>query len=757
MIYLLFLSCLIRTLPCFGGLDMTPVHWPDGQAPGPNNIHQEVEVFHYESLAGPKRYLNATLYEGSILDCLEEQFQVGKIGDNFLDLKQKRIDKLGRWFSELCSQKLNHLPCAIGVLGRIIENDIPLNLGGINPEPAIETLAFTGRAPQISYNTGLYDRYVARGEFTDSRAAVESTLEKAYRGQAWLQGKNRTTKKSEMQASAFFFRRNAALTAAHCVYYHDTYEYDAKGNVIQTKVAGWRPNIDFEVFPAYNNGQAPIKGYKPTQILIPREWINANALNADEPSKYYSDFAVLVFDENVADFTGSLGLTAFFDQSPDLLHVLNGQGAYVGGYPGTLGACNRDKKGLNANNYGEEIKKIKYYGTLHEIRKVIRDGKVLKHVMDTTPGQSGGPIMPHHDKFLRYTEEPYAMGITSNGTPGKETKKKSGKNFGVAITKEILQWALEVSNPYQLPGRSVYTLTFPEILNEAKQNLSFINAELGTGKPNPPLTQYKQRWGFVLPRLALKTSVLDQDRALSLHKYTSKHFLHNISGYYVALDAEKKMKLMKARGLYQRTYKNLMRGYGITEYKLGDGVKKLANSISWQNQDSIFRLGIYYLRGLGGAHNPKFAHWLFCLSKALNHPKGAQTFGTMNTICFSKNLSFGEALVGVGSMYANLATTLIRPQMMLNMFSSDDDRYLYFIWFLSAIPRCQELVDSEYPFLEHVRKFRNGFDQRCTTELINQLDQLTKIPLNDSTVNSIHTEQEGAFINVVVLTPAPGQ
>lgn len=158
------------------------------------------------------------------------------------------------------------------------------------------------------------------------------------------------------RGTAWMSGRNFALTAAHCV-------YDYNNNTSASSAV---------IFPAANEDTLPFGGcFAASYYVCPEYYIDPSA---------YNDWAILYFNANVGERTGYLG----YLYTPE---SLTGQGVIVRGYAG------------------------EYFRQMWSGYGKITDDAYsrLFYTADTTPGQSGAPLLQMINRNY------VSIGIHNNG------------------------------------------------------------------------------------------------------------------------------------------------------------------------------------------------------------------------------------------------------------------------------------------------------------------------------------------------------
>ncbi len=212
-----------------------------------------------------------------------------------------------------------------------------------------------GKLPKVDYNKGnsnksLYNLPID-GIFSpyvlgiigsnDRRVPVADTTVYPYSTIAYIEIEFPNS--SMYVGTAWIFGESTAMTAGHCVYDEDN--------------GGWAKSI--KIYPGiYYDGEEVIKpfGYYEASVL------HSSKNYIDSGNAYY-DWGLLEFDENISQYTGSLGYT-------NLTENIIGRDVTITGYPGE-----------------------KYYAMYTMDGNIIySDEHELYYKIDTTGGQSGSPV-----------------------------------------------------------------------------------------------------------------------------------------------------------------------------------------------------------------------------------------------------------------------------------------------------------------------------------------------------------------------------
>lgn len=326
MHFLLIIFSVLNSLPLLAALidpSYTPVAWDRGILfPATREEVPLENILTFESERGEDKKLTARTWVPPVMDLFLNHLMEENFPTNFDDFKNAQKQQLQNW--------LNNLPFR--------ETRVTnLAVGKIHQETNIFKYSWTD------------DKDVS---VMDGRKGIKSTLETPYKPQLLLL-QHGYIGKAEARSSATMIGRRAALTAAHCVYskenkwgrdfrvYPAVYRSDGKKshNTIQLPIIT-TPNKEDDVYTPF--GYYPVK-----QIYVPQGWIDSINLPDNDPKKLFYDFALLLFDEDIGDDTGYLGMAAVTNRDLTLPHPLLKHGIHIGGYPATLGIDGETVEGKN--------------------------------------------------------------------------------------------------------------------------------------------------------------------------------------------------------------------------------------------------------------------------------------------------------------------------------------------------------------------------------------------------------------------------
>lgn len=514
MHYFLFIFSLLNIIPGYAALDpYTPVAWPHGEMPNPA-IHENypTEIKSYISTIMPAKKITARYQVPPVFKLFEQKLELEEFVPDFSDIKAIHDHMLTHWG--------NCLPWG----------------------PAPQTHAHTGKVHQTCHNSW-WDR-LKNGPLMDGRQEVESTLEIPFSAQMFSSHPLANKPGWFGKGTAFMIGRYTALTAAHCVYEVN----DVERGIVTEPGEGWYPSFTFAP-AAYTDKTTgsqvnPFGVYNPKQIFIPQGWVNANHIANADPQKYFYDFALIQFDEPLGDLTGYIGLAGISNVIKSNIHPFRSHPVHIGGYPGSIGTTD-DHKGIEKfeGNHGIKVQTPVYRGDTYHIKNIVKK-RFMKHTMDVSPGQSGGPALAYYDNdIIDYKRTPYAVGITSHGN--------IYKNFSIFIDENIINWATQLEGLYKKIGvvdpidsQISDWMGILHLLNVRYSNLERANIEIG----KKVTQQYRSD---IIARLAKKMTPLYRNKALNLHKYNAVIHHHPISCYYLARKSESEGDWKQAKDLYE--------------------------------------------------------------------------------------------------------------------------------------------------------------------------------------------------------------
>ncbi|WP_168188658.1 trypsin-like serine peptidase [Thermoflavimicrobium daqui] len=217
----------------------------------------------------------------------------------------------------------------------------------------------------------------------DTRTRVTNTKAFPYRATGIIIA---TFGKDTFTCSGSYIDKNTVLTAAHCLYHPETKKYAKNIIFVPAATAASRGGM-----------VAPYGTAKGTSFSFAQGWKKGN-LNYD--------YGVITTNKPLGKKSGSFGIRP--------ANKLKGSTVTAVGYPG-------DKK---------------TFTMWKESGKVISEtSRIMKYHMDTTGGQSGGPIFQYNKKYGYY-----ALGVISHGIPDKYN---AGTKLASKAYNAVKSWAVK--------------------------------------------------------------------------------------------------------------------------------------------------------------------------------------------------------------------------------------------------------------------------------------------------------------------------